>query len=329
MAYFFYAKKHKKKVMRVFINKRGCEMLEKLLPIIIVKALENYNVNELCEIRLRRNAPVVISIRGKNIRLTKDGTLSGEKVYVTNEMLEYVLRTATENSLYAYNNQIKQGFITAVGGIRLGIAGESVNSDYFMPTTIKNINSINIRVPHEVNGCSMVAFKFIYSKEVGIKNTLIISPPGAGKTTLLRDISKQLSSLQEIYNTLLVDERFEIASTQNGKPLLNVGEYTDIVSGATKMFAFTNGIRSLRPDVIITDELMGQEDTSACIRAIRSGVKVIASVHADGVQCLRERQEFRELLSGKFFDRYIVLSNKRGVGTYEGIYDENLKCIFY
>lgn len=302
-------------------------MIKSLLPENLIKAFNQINLNNIYEIRLRRNCPAVINYLGKNMVLNN---LSGEKIYVTNLMLEYVLKRATEYSLYAFNNQIKQGFITAKGGLRIGIAGESVNSDNFVPTTIKNINSINIRIPHEIVGCSMMAFKFIYNKESGLKNTLIIAPPGAGKTTFLRDIARNISHIQEkIYNTLLVDERFEISSTVNGECMLDVGEFTDIVSGATKMFAFTNAIRSMKPDVIITDELMGLEDADACKRAIKSGVKVIASVHANNYRELMERSEFKEIIHGKYFERIITLSNKNKPGVIETILDEGLNCIYF
>ena len=303
-------------------------MIYRLLPQEINNTLINYDMQKIQEIRLRRNAPVVINYQGKNCVLKRMS--GGEPVFVTKEMIEYVLKRATENSLYAYNNQIKQGFITARGGIRLGIAGESVNSDKFMPTTIKNINSINIRVPHEVKDCSAFVFNYIYSKDYGIKNSLIISPPGAGKTTYLRDIARKISGIEDkVFNTLLVDERFELASTLDGEPMLDVGTYTDIVSGASKEFAFSNGIRVLRPDIIITDELMSEADVDACINAVNSGVKVIASIHANSISELKERQGINKILTARCFERYFLLSNKNKVGECISVYDENHKCIYF
>ncbi len=300
-------------------------MLKWLLPENIYSLVERLDIAHLEEIRLRRNCPALVMYKGKNMHLTYP---SGEKVYVTTKELELVLRSATENSLYAYNSQIKQGYITAKGGIRIGIAGESVSSDNFMPTTIKNISSIHIRIPHEVVGCSKEVFKFIASDN-GVKSTLIISPPGAGKTTLLRDIARNISKLDRIYNCLLVDERFELASCCDGVAMLDVGENTDIVSGGTKKYAFTNGIRALRPDIIITDELMSEDDILACKTAMRSGVKVIASVHANNHLDLFEKYDFKELMTKKIFERYIVLSSNKGVGTIEQILDENLNCIYF
>lgn len=301
-------------------------MIENILPNIILNKLEKYNLKDIYEVRLRRNAPVVINYQGRNINLTN---YSNEKIFVDNQIIEYVLKKATEYSLYAFNNQIKQGFITARGGLRLGVAGESVNSDNFMPTTIKNISSINIRVPHEVIGCSSLAFKYLYFKDSGIKNTLIISPPGAGKTTLLRDIARNLSNVDRIFNCLVVDERYELASVVNGEAMLDVGEYSDIVSGANKMFAFTNAIRSMRPDVILTDELMGYDDVEACKRAVNSGVKVVASVHASSHRELQNRIEFKEIFNSRIFERFVVLSGADKPGKIETILDENFNCIHF
>ena len=128
---------------------------------------------------------------------------------------------------------------------------------------------------------------------------------------------------------LLVDERFEIASVLNGQAMLNVGCYTDIVSGAGKTFAFSNGIRALKPDVIITDELMNHEDVSACLRAINSGVKVIATVHAKSHIDLMNKYEFKELFKGVYFERFVILNSKNGPGNVSLILDENFKPIYF
>lgn len=294
------------------------------------KLFNKLDLSKLYEIRLRRNCPIVINYNGKNVHLLTEGLFQGEKVYVNTQIIEKILRRATENSLYAYNNQLKQGYITAKGGVRIGVAGETVPSENLLPVTIKNVNSLNIRIPHEVSGCSKHIFKFIYSLDTGIKNTLIISPPGAGKTTILRDIACKLTTdVNRIYNVLIVDERFEIAACVDGDAKLNVGYNTDIISGSTKKFGFSNGVRVLKPDVIITDELMNEDDSQACINAINSGVKVIASIHAKNHIEVLNKKSFSMLIKDRYFERIIVLSNEKGPGTCEMIYDQELKCIYF
>ena len=301
-------------------------MLSELLPSLLSKVISRLDYNKITEIRLRRNCPVIINYFGKNMILK---TGDNETFYADKEILEYVLRKATENSLYAFNHQIKQGFITARGGIRIGISGESVNSDNFLPKTIKDIYSMNIRIPHEIKGCSNLVFKFIFNGN-DVKNTLIVSPPGAGKTTFLRDIARKFSDYEDkIFNVLIVDERFEIASCVEGAPMLDVGKFTDIVSGAGKMFAFTNAVRAMRPDIILTDELSGFDDVRACSEAINSGVKVIATVHANDLNELREREMFRGLLGLRLFERIIILSNDGGPGHCKYIFDEQQNCLYF
>lgn len=294
------------------------------------RLFDRLDFSKLYEIRLRRNCPIIINYNGKNVYLLTDGVEHGEKVYVNAQMIEKVLRKATENSLYAYNNQLKQGYITARGGVRIGVAGETVPSENLLPLTIKNVNSLNIRIPHEVIGCSKNIFKFIYNNESGIKNTLIISPPGAGKTTILRDIANKISSeTNRIYNVLIVDERFEIAACVDGEAMLSVGSHTDIISGSTKKFGFVNGVRVLKPDVIITDELISEDDSLACVGAINSGVKVIASIHAKNHIEVLNKKSFSFLLKERYFERIIILSDRNGPGTCEMVYDQELKCLYF
>ncbi|MCL2822115.1 MAG: Flp pilus assembly complex ATPase component TadA [Firmicutes bacterium] len=233
------------------------------------------------------------------------------------QIAQIVLRAA-EFSIYAYNNQISSGYITIAGGIRIGIAGEIVY-DKDKIKTQKNISSLVIRIPHQIKGCANRVFSRInHAKN---KNTLVISPPGAGKTTLLRDLARQVADAG--HNTLLVDERSELAACVGGVAQLDIGECADIISGAKKDYAFSFGIRSLRPSFIFTDELGGRDDIDAIVQAACSGVSVIASVHADGIEGLKARSEFDKLFLNKIFGTYIVLSLRRGAGTYEKILDEN------
>ncbi len=285
------------------------------------------NIDKLNEIRMRLNKRLIVYVSGKPYYLSYEGiTNDREKaIIVTREMLYNIIKRATERSLYAVNNQLKQGFLTVLGGIRLGICGEMV-IDEGRVQTIKNFSSINIRFAKEVKNCCLPVFESIL--EGGFKNTLIISPPGCGKTTFIRDILFQMSKRSYTYNILLADERYEIANCFNGKQTLDVGEFTDIISGVDKSYAFDNGIRTMSPDILVTDELATTEDIDSVVRVCNSGIKLLASIHAQDIEDLKNKKEFKELITQKVFKRYIILSKSRGPGTIEGVYDENMRCIY-
>lgn len=303
-------------------------MFEKLFPQYILKALNLTPINKINEIRIRENKAIIVTISNKSYFLSQEG-LTGklEKAIIAEKFLiDEIVKRACENSVYAFSNQIKEGFITTQGGIRIGLGGEGVYENKSLKT-LKNINSLSIRIPREVKGCAIKILEYLFKQD--FLNTLIISPPGGGKTTLIRDIIYQLSQKNYCYNILLVDERFEIANCFNGLATLDVGNFCDILSGVSKRYAFENGIRSLRPDIIVTDEISNLSDYDSILYACNSGVNILASIHAKTIDDLKYKKDFESILKNKVFSRFIVLSSRDGPGTIEAIYDENLRCISY
>ena len=303
-------------------------MLEKYLFNDLSRALDNLPYSKLCELRLRENNPVVVNLLGENYYLSRDGeTKNKDKAMIVSKgFLQSVISRLSNNSMYTINDQIIDGYVTISGGIRVGVCGEVVSVDGRIKT-IKNISSLNFRFPHSIKNCSLPIYNLIVTNG-NINNTLIIAPPGAGKTTMLRDIIYQLSKREDLLNILVVDERKELVEIFNGKDVDKL-KNIDVISNSTKKFAFNNGIRSMKPYVIITDEISIDRDIDDIKNAITSGVKVIASIHASSVFDLKNKTAFKDILTMNLFDRYIVLSNDGGVGVIEGIYDENLYCIGY
>ena len=301
-------------------------MIEELFPSDLTNLLSSrFNISGLYEIRVRAEKPIYINYFGDYVPL-RDKNQS--IIYADLKLIDFIITRATEMSVYRYNSQIKQGFITTAKGVRIGISGEIVETEANEIRTIKNPSSLVIRIPHEIKNASIEIIPYIIDS-FGVKNTLIISPPGCGKTTIIRDISRVLCLQDRVYNVLIVDERYEIAGAENGASRLDIGLTADVISGGTKAFSFSNGIRTLKPDVIITDEIGSKADAVAIKQASLSGVKIIATAHAKDEEDIKRRSNFIDLLDSKIFERIIVLSQKKGMGTIEAVFNaefEPLNC---
>lgn len=302
-------------------------MFEKFIPQPFLDALNKINFKQLNEIRFRAYKPVVVYLGGMAYFLSNNGISTNIKEALTcdKESLEEIVFRASECSIYAVNEQIKNGFLTVSGGFRIGLGGTAVFEGDKLKT-IKNFVSLNIRVPHIVKDCSLTAFKYILENK-RLNNTLIISPPGAGKTTFLKDFVYQLSQRNFSANVLVLDERGEIASiNEKGESLLE-SNFCDVLSFMPKPLGINFGIRALAPNLILTDELGSKEDVEALYHAGNCGVNVIASIHAASLLDLKKKTEFSSILKDKFFTRFVILSSREGPGTYEGIFDENFERI--
>ena len=261
----------------------------------IQEGLKKLNFEKINEIRLRLNSPIIISIQSYNFYLNKFGLTNSieEGLFCTKAVIENVLSEASNQSIHSINDQIVNGYISVRGGIRIGVAGEVVVINGNIKT-VKNITSLNIRIPHEVKNCSLNAYPFITKNGIPY-NTLILSPAGLGKTTFIRDFAKQLILRNKDLNILIVDERYEISGISEGFTSLGVNN-VDIICNSKK-------------------------------NAISSGVKVIATIHASSINDLRLKLKFNEVLEKGFFERFLVLGKSNGIGTIEGIFDSNLNCI--
>ena len=303
--------------------------LAQLLPIVMVQAIDGrLDKEKLYEMRFRINKPVSVNYGGKYYFLGAEGLSEkhSKAFCATYDVLKYIADKATERSMYAVTSQLASGFITVRGGLRLGIAGQIV-SDGQSIRTIKNISSLNIRVPHEVKFCSQIAANYIFGSGRNVHNALIVSPPGGGKTTFLRDLAFIAGLKMPLSNILIADERNEIAACHEGQPQLDVGLCADIYTDCTKKFAFESGIRGMRPDIIITDEIATREDADALLYAMSCGVKVVASVHARDCRELDDKDGWSKLIKSRLITRYICISDRNGPGTYEGVFDEGMTSI--
>ncbi len=259
--------------------------------------------NNLEEVRIQINQPVIVITSGKEIFIN-----TFKKI--TDESLEIILNNLMNYSIYAYEEDLAKGYITIEGGHRVGVCGRVVKNKNNI-TLIKDISSLNIRRSREIKGSAEKLIKEI-TDNIGLQNTVIVSPPKCGKTTLLRDIVRLLSC--DGYRVGVIDERSEIAGMYQGVPSYDIGPRTDVLDGCPKAEGMLMMIRSMSPDVIVTDEIGKDEDIEAIESALCAGVKIITTIHGRTYEDLLASR-LRDTIRRGVFTRMIFLTNDPATGT--------------
>lgn len=291
----------------------------------ILLQAEQLELNKLQEIRLRVGKPLILVYKNRELMLP---VKRSEKYRVTKEDMRETLDYICHYSLYAYETEMRQGFITVEGGHRVGIAGKVILED----DQIKNmqyISSMNIRVSHEVVGCADSILPYI-TRNREVCHTLIISPPRCGKTTLIRDLIRQISDGNGYVKGCtvgVVDERSELGGCYLGIAQNDMGMRTDILDGCPKAEGMILLIRSMAPRVLAVDEIGGEDETRALEYAMQCGCKLIASVHGKDLDEIAEKPGLQGLVMHRRFERYVVLDDGKHPGIVKEIYNEQGKVL--
>lgn len=251
--------------------------------------------SEICEIRLRINRPA-------RIRMI-DGSCA-ESVCVSETMLEKAVTALSMGSYYAIEEQLRQGYFTMQGGVRVGVCGK-MNRTSEGDFALSAIGSVCIRIPREVKGCAAPLWE-----KIGFCNLLILSPPGMGKTTLIRDYARIASNGG--YDVAIADERREIAACLHGIPQMDVGKCTDVIDDCPKERAIPLLLRACKPQMIVADEIAPDSEAMALREASKCGVKIAATAHAGSMEDARNRRAIGDLLQNGIFSAVCVLGEKPG-----------------
>ncbi len=278
------------------------------------------------ELRLRANRPIQL-VFGDGERILYG---ANQTAAVTQRECEETLLRFAAYSLYAHESELGQGFITVRGGYRVGVCGACALSGEG-EWRICGVTSLNIRVSRAVVGAAKKLMPFLADKEGRARSMLIVSPPGCGKTTLLRDVARALSD--GLYGAKparvgLVDERCELCGAVGGEGGFDVGIRTDVLTGMPRGKAMRLMLRTLAPNVIVTDELGAEGDAEAAFEAINGGVQVVTSAHAGGLAALLRRRAFAEMFAAGVFSRVVLLGRSRGVGTIERVWRMDGETVF-
>lgn len=279
--------------------------------------------DKLEEIRLGVGRPVRFLIAGEEYFLSCRGCISKgmqDAWYMTERELDEILKNVCHYSMYAFENEIRQGFLTIPGGHRIGVAGQVVLNENGSIRNMNHIRFLNIRISHQIIGASDEVIGLLY-EDGRFCNTLLVSPPGCGKTTLLRDIVRQVSG-GNLYGqgrqVGVVDERSEIAGSFMGVPQNDVGIRTDVLDGCPKVQGMMLLMRSMAPAVVAVDEIGGYEDMKAVCQILQSGSSVLATMHGNSMEDVHKHLN-AGMMGGHvlyrpedYFERYIFLEKKKG-----------------
>ncbi len=295
---------------------------------LMLQQLPNEVLESIEEIRLRQNRPLLICTDSGDHFMHIEGGLTRypEQAYVVNaDDISCITQLVSNSSIYALEEELKNGYITLPGGHRVGITGKVISENGAV-RTMKYISGFNLRVSKQVFGAADKLLKHLLSPKGEVYHTMLISPPRCGKTTMLRDLVRSLSNgVPKLgfpgVSVGVVDERSEIAGCYRGVPQLEIGVRTDVLDACPKAAGMMMLLRSMSPQVIVTDEIGRNEDVAALEEVFNAGVKVLTTVHGASLEELKRRPALHKLLKLRVIERFVILGRSRGVGTVEQIID--------
>ena len=309
------------------------EQIISIFPKQIKAALRKAAIDQkqLEEIRVRVNQPLIFMDGEREYYIDADGRLSfklDSAIRVTKKEIDEMLSLLCQYSVYAYEDQLRMGYIILIGGHRVGVVGENMTGSGGS-FRMSNVAYLNIRIARQRIGCALQLMKALQGND-GLHNTVIIAPPGVGKTTYLRDLIRCLSTGNEESSGMkvgVVDERGELAAKYQGIPQNDLGPRTDVLSYASKSEGIYLLLRSMSPQVIAVDELGLPEDYEAVGRAFHCGCKLILTMHGSRIEELMLNTGFLQLKRKGMLDRFVFLEKDAKGKRRASIYNERLERI--
>ncbi len=307
------------------------EEILQILSVRLRRILEYADIDyaHLQEIRIRIGAPLMILYRGEEYFVTEKGGLASHPAdahTVTLAELRETMEFVSNYSLYAFEEELRHGFVTIQGGHRVGVAGKMI-VERNQIKSIRHISFLNIRLAHQVLGCADRLLPYVRRGD-SLYHTLIISPPRCGKTTLLRDMIRQLSNGGNGCKGMtvgVVDERSELGACYLGRPQNDLGCRTDILDCCPKEEGMMMLVRSMAPKVIAVDEIGSRSDVEALEYVMNCGVRVVATVHGDSMEDIENKPVMGRLVKERIFQRYVLLGGQ--AGKIQAVFDERGSCL--
>ncbi len=279
-----------------------------------VQSMSGSDTYRIQEIRLRAGRPLAVSINGKEKFVTMAGKLTAypdEGVKVLRTEIEETFRAVCEYSVYSYQKELREGYVTLKGGARVGISGTAVYENGVL-TSMRNISSMAFRIPREVknSAAELATLRF--------NGLLVAGAAGSGKTTVLRDLCRILGSEKRVS---LVDSRGEVAGMLHGMPQFDIGFHTDVFDGFPRDIGAMTALRSMTPEYIVCDEIGTYDDTEAIKQICGCGVNIIASAHGGSIEDILRRTALLPLIEAGIFSHIAMLESALHPGRISEITD--------
>lgn len=284
----------------------------KYLPKSIADIINNIDKKyEINEIRLRKNKSIVLVIGSKSLFIDSLGNLKSSPyncLYISSKEFEDTFFKMCDYSFYTHESTLINGYITLSCGARVGVSSTAVIEKHEIKT-IKDVISLNIRIPCQNNNCSYHILDRLYKED--LKSLIVVGKPSSGKTTLLRDMAYNLSNgfNGKYVKTVLIDERNEFAGKTNDEYTLSVGENCDVLTGFKKSIGIDIAIRTLSPQLIVCDEISTIDEINSIKFGFSSGVSFVLSMHIGCFDDIFLKNELKMLLDTKSFSHIILLKD--------------------
>lgn len=258
----------------------------KLLPNGLRQQVDKDHREQLLELRLRVGYPPELVLKDRSVWLN---------MKTERQDVQFVINAVSQYSPWAVTS-MASGYITALGGHRIGFCGDTVVQNGIV-TGIREVTSLCMRVARSFPGISG-------DKLDG--SVLIIGKPGSGKTTLLRDLIRQRSEHGN-GSVCVVDERGELFPMVQGAHCFDPGPRTDILTACHKADGVLMLLRTMSPRYIALDEITAAEDCEALMSAGWCGVDLLATAHAADRNDLFHRPVYRPIITSQLFSSLVIM----------------------
>ena len=261
--------------------------------------------DEVQEIRLRAGQSMLFTVNGRVSPAAKYLPRADRLRRLTAKEVQDCFQHLCRDSVFAYEEELRQGFFTIRGGCRVGVAGS------WGPGGFSAVTSLNLRIARPITcGLPPEVPAFLQKNTGGL---LVAGPPGSGKTTFLRTLIRYLCEKDALVS--VIDERGELLAGESDGFTAGADVPCDVYTRFPKAQAVCMALRCMNPQYIVCDELGTAADAAALEEGIASGATFIASVHCDAPESLTSKPQLARLLATGAFGAAVFLTGRSRPGT--------------